>query len=337
MENIKPKVEIVDTTLRDGEQAPGVAFPLDQKVAIARLLDQAGVYEIEAGTPAINGEETEAIAAILGENLNALVSVWTRAVEADINQVSQLGVRYVFVSVPVSDLQIESKLRKNRAQVLDFYPKLITSAVQAGLDVRCGFEDASRADRIFLRQISEKCIESGASRVRLADTVGILRPKAASELVQSLSNLQIPLEIHTHNDFGLAVVNSLEAAVAGARFIDTTVNGIGERAGNAGFEQVVMAAKHLYGLETGINTGTLKELSSVVSEFSGIPISPLAPVVGANAFRHESGIHIDGILKNQKNYEPYSPEEIGSRHEFHIGKHTGKGAERKLHERSGLE
>jgi len=323
---MKPPI-ICDTTLRDGEQAPGVAFTTEEKVAIARMLDEIGVQEIEAGTPAMGRAECEAIGRILDLGLHARVLAWNRAVISDMDASLHCGVTAVSISLPVSDLQIKGKLGKNRSWVLTQLCRTLEYARHRGLYVCVGAEDASRADPEFLCKFALTAATCGADRIRFSDTVGILDPMGTFKRISDLtSGLSIPVEIHTHNDFGLATANALAGIQAGAEIASTTVLGLGERAGNAALEQVVMSLKEIYGLETGVQADSLLPLCRYVAQASGREIPPGAPVVGEKIFSHESGIHADGVMKEPSMYEPYRPESVGRERRIVIGKHSGRHA-----------
>lgn len=323
MENI----QINDTTLRDGEQAAGVAFTIEEKVAIARLLDAIGVQELEVGIPAMGSTEVEAISAIRELGLHAQLIGWNRAVISDITASLSCGLRRVHISIPVSEIQIETKFHGNRQAMLDQLRSTIEYAWDRGLYVAVGGEDSSRADESFLLEVALLAQEWGASRFRFCDTVGILDPFTTYRKVNSLvAALSIPVEMHTHNDLGLATANALAGIKAGANSVNTTVNGLGERAGNAALEEVVVAMKQIYGIRLRINTQRLLELSQLVIKASGCSVPPWKAIVGDNAFTHESGIHAAGILKNPASYEPFSPAELGRQHQLVLGKHSGRHA-----------
>src|SRR3990172_934059 len=256
-----PVFFICDTTLRDGEQAPGVAFSTGEKVTIARMLDEAGVREIEAGTPAMGALECEAVARVARLGFSARVLAWNRAVISDIDASVSTGVDAVSISLPSSDIQISGKLGRSRGWVLTRLGEAVRYAKSKGLYVCAGAEDASRADWEFLLSFGKAAKASGADRLRFSDTVGTLDPFTAFEKVKALRRrVGLPVEVHTHNDFGLAAANALAGMRAGASFVSATVLGLGERAGNAPLEEVVMAAWHVMGKDAGVDFTKLARL-----------------------------------------------------------------------------
>jgi len=320
-----PSLYINDTTLRDGEQAAGVAFSLQEKITIAKLLDSIGVQELEVGIPAMGRDEANAIRAIVNLGLNAKLLGWNRAVRSDIEASLNCGLQRIHIAIPVSDLQIQVKFQGQWTAMLDRLRDVLSYAHDRGLEVSVGGEDSSRADENFLIDVAQQAQEWGAFRFRFCDTVGILDPFATFNKVQKLVNaLSIPVEMHTHNDFGLATANALAGIRAGATSVNTTVNGLGERAGNAALEEVVMALKQIHGIKLGIRTQHFLGLSQYVAEVVQCAVPPWKAIVGSNTFAHEAGIHTHGITHNPKTYEPFDPAEVGSQRRLVIGKHSGR-------------
>jgi homocitrate synthase NifV len=321
-------IVIDDTTLRDGEQTAGVVFSLEEKQAIARLLDAIGVREIECGIPAMGKEEQASVRALVELGLNARLLTWNRAVVSDIRASIDAGVSAVDISLSVSDIHIVHKLRKDRAYVKEQLKAALGFAKEHGLYVSVGGEDASRADLDFVAELMETALSHGADRFRFCDTLGILDPFTTFDKISRL-RARVPaldLEVHTHNDLGMATANAIAGIRAGARFVNTTVNGLGERAGNAALEEVVMALKHACGIDPGVDTRRFVELSRLVGLASCRPVPEWKAVVGERAFAHEAGMHADGVLKHPGNYEGFDPAEVGLERQFVIGKHSGSHA-----------
>ncbi len=320
----KQQIVIDDTTLRDGEQTAGVVFSLEEKKRIARMLDEIGVGELECGIPAMGKEEQASIRALVELGLNARLITWNRAVIADIRASLATGVQAVDISLSVSDLHIQNKLGKSRAWVKEQLKVALGFAKQHGLYVSVGGEDASRAELDFLVELLQIAEAEGADRFRFCDTLGILDPFSTFEKVSYLrERTRLDLEIHTHNDLGMATANAIAGIRAGARFVNTTVNGLGERAGNAALEEVVMGLKHACGIDPQIDTRRFVELSRFVGRASRRPVPAWKAVVGERVFSHESGLHADGVLKDPCNYEGFDPAEVGLQRHLVLGKHSG--------------
>jgi homocitrate synthase NifV len=316
---------IDDTTLRDGEQTAGVVFSLAEKIAIARLLDAVGVQEIECGIPAMGVDEQASVRALVDLGLNARLITWNRAVVGDIRASIAAGVQAVDISLSVSDIHIEHKLRKDREWVKEQLKVALGFAKEHDLYVSVGGEDASRADLSFLVELMEIARAMGGDRFRFCDTLGVLDPFATYDKISFLRRRvpELDIEVHTHDDLGMATANAVAGIRAGARFVNTTVNGLGERAGNAALEEVVMALKHACGLDPGIDTRRFVELSQLVGKASCRPVPEWKAVVGERVFAHESGLHADGVLKHPGNYEGFDPAEVGLARQIVVGKHSG--------------
>ncbi|MDR2636035.1 MAG: homocitrate synthase [Campylobacteraceae bacterium] len=315
---------INDTTLRDGEQAPYVAFNTKEKLKIAKTLFEAGADELEIGIPAMGKKEQTDIKEILALKLPIPIMTWNRASLKDLEDSLECGVRAVDLSIPVSDIMIEAKYKGGKASVLKQLSESLELAKKEGLFVCIGGEDSSRADLGFLKDLMEIGFELGAKRFRYCDTIGIMKPHKIYEDISYLAGLRLlDIEMHTHNDFGMATANAISGVEAGAKSVNTTVIGLGERAGNASFEQVLMAAAKLFGEKRAINPATLQNLVKLVQNASNHKIPQNMPIVGKDIFAHESGIHVNGMIKNEKTYEAFSPKSVGLKRNFPIGKHSG--------------
>jgi D-citramalate synthase len=316
------EVQFLDTTLRDGEQAPGISLSPEEKAEIARALDAANVSVIEAGSACTGPGERETISRVTDLDLDARVTSFARGVRNDIDLAMECGVDGVNLVVPASDRHVEEKLDTTHAEVVDTTVDLVEYAKDHGLWVEVLGEDGSRADLDFLEELMGAAIEAGADRVCAPDTVGHATPDRMFEIYDRLSGLG-PTSMHTHDDLGLAVTNTLAGLAAGADLVHGTINGIGERAGNVAIEEVAMALDHGYGVET-LDTEMLHELGQLVSSATDVPLPPNKAVIGENAFTHESGIHTDGTLKDDAMYEPYPPEKVGRERRLVLGKHAGR-------------
>jgi len=321
------KIYIVDTTLRDGEQTAGVVFANREKVRIAKFLDELGVDQIEAGVPVMGGDEKESIKAICRAGLKASVMGWNRPVIRDIENSLECGVDAVAISISTSDIHIKHKLQTTREWVLEQVVKATEFAKKEGMYISVNAEDASRTEMDFLIEFTKVAKAAGADRLRYCDTVGILDPFTIFNRIKQVREaVDIDIEMHTHNDFGMATANALAGVEAGANYVGVTVIGLGERAGNAALEEVVMSLKHLYKIDLNFKTEMFREVAEYVSRASGRELPTWKAIVGSNMFAHESGIHADGALKNPKTYEAFHPEEVGLERQIVIGKHSGTAA-----------
>ena len=329
---------IDDTTLRDGEQTPGVSFTRKEKLTIAKHLDAIGVQEIEAGIPVMGKTEAKTFESIMELELSARVIAWNRALIGDVQASVAAGAAAVEISLPTSDVQIHTKLCKTRKWILDQIKSVLDFCSKHSLYVSVGGEDASRADFPFLKEYIKTAEEHGADRFRFCDTVGILDPFKTYELTAQICEItDMDIEVHTHNDFGMATANAMAAVKAGATHVNTTVIGLGERAGNAPLEEVIMASRHIYGSSDGFDTKNMRPLSEFVAKAAGRRLDPQKPIIGEFMFTHESGIHTDGVIKNPENYEPFDPDELNMKRNLVFGNQSGAAVLKYLLKQEGLE
>lgn len=317
-------IKVFDTTLRDGEQTPGVSLTPSEKLRIATKLDEIGVDYVEAGSAITSEGERESIKGITGQRFNAEIFSFSRPLTIDIDYCLDCDVDGVNLVVPTSDLHVFDKLKTTRDELIEMSNNAVDYCKDHDLIVELSAEDASRSDIDFLKSVYVNAIEHGADRICVCDTVGILTPDNSFELFNELSDIDVPIACHCHNDFGLAVANTLSALKGGACEFHSTINGIGERAGNTSFEECVVSIDRLLPqFSTNIKINEIYDISKLVARTTGVYIQPNKAIVGENAFAHESGIHSDGIIKNSATYEPMTPELVGRKRKFVIGKHMG--------------
>ncbi len=322
------QVTVLDTTLRDGEQTPGVSLSVEQKLMIADALDTLGVDVIEAGTAIASEGDFRAIKEIASRGLKAEICSFARIKKEDIDAAADANADSIFMVAPSSDIHINAKFPgKGREYVIELSVEAVEYAKERGLVVEFGAEDASRADFNFVVQLFRAAVDAGADRLTFADTVGVLTPERSEEIIRKLKQtFSVPIAIHCHDDFGLATANTVFAVKAGADEFHGTINGIGERAGNAAIEEVVVALEHLYGIKTGIKKEKIYNTSKLVEKLTRVVVPPNKPIVGENAFTHESGIHTSALFKDTSTYEPISPEVVGRRRVIVLGKHAGRAS-----------
>lgn len=321
---VEGPVYIDDTTLRDGEQTAGVVFANEEKINIAKMLGRLGVHQIETGVPAMGGDEKEAIKKIVELGLPCSILGWNRAVVSDVKHSLDCGVDAVALSISSSDIHIQNKLMKDRQWVLDSIKESVDFAKSHDLYVSVNAEDSSRADPEFLIEFARAAKESGADRLRYCDTVGILDPFETYVRVKSLMDaVDIEIEMHTHNDFGMGTANAIAGLKAGATYVNTTVNGLGERAGNASMEELVMTLQYAEGVNLGIRTSLFRDISEYVALASGRPLPAWKTIVGSGLFVYESEGRASGAVRDPMTYEAFLPGEVGLPRRFNVGKYSG--------------
>lgn len=331
------KIRIFDTTLRDGEQTPGVTVSPEQKLEIAMKLDELGVDTIEAGFPVVSPGEVQAIKKIVKQGLRAEVCGLARTTKNDIDVAINSDLRYLHTFIATSDIHLQYKLKMTREQVLEKAIFAVEYAKKHGMVVEFSAEDATRSDINFLNIVFKSIADAGADRIDIPDTVGYSTPKYMSKLVTNVIDMTgLPVSVHCHNDFGLAIANSIAGFEVGASCAHVTINGLGERAGNAALEELVMACQCLYQIKHNIKTELLYDVSKFVSSTMGILVQPNKAIIGENAFGHESGIHTHGIINNPLTYEPISPNLVGRKRWMQAGKHAGAHGIKAILEEFGI-
>lgn len=316
---------LVDTTLRDGEQNAGVVFATQEKVRIARLLAEIGVKEIEAGTPSLCPEERDVLRQIASLRLPARILAYCRSVPEDVEMAADCGVDVAVIWTSLSGHTAPLFSSGGMEQVWEQLERTAERARELGLPFVICAEDASRTRNDLVLALATKAQEWGAERFRYCDTLSVISPFTAFQRVQLvLETADLDVEIHCHNDFGMATANALAGIKAGAKYVTVSVNGLGERTGNPALEEVVMALKHLEGIDLGFATSRFREVSEYVARASSRAIPVWKAIVGENVFAHESGIHVDGVIKNPLTYEVFSPDEVGLTRQLVVGKHSGR-------------
>jgi methanogen homocitrate synthase len=336
------KITFMDSTLRDGEQTPGVVFRPDDKLAIAKILDQIGVQSIDAGFAAVSEQERKAIRRIVDEKLRLKIYSLCRSKKEDIDYAVECGVDGVLLFAPTSEIMLKAKFSDDisavRKKILEMVKESISYAKDKGLYVTFGAEDSTRTNIEYLKEVMAEAVEAGSDMLGFADTVGVMSPhhfySMMKEIREAFPN-QL-LKVHCHNDYGLANINAIAGILAGANEVDVTIGGIGERTGNTSLEEVVMALKHLYHAEIEMDTSLFTPAAQLVQRLSGINLAPNKSLIGQNAFAHESGIHTHAVLNNPLSYEPFSPEEVGNQRRIIFGKHSGKNTVEKVLENHGF-
>lgn len=327
------EVFICDCTLREGEQSAGAAFTLRDRIRLAHLLDEAGVRQIQAGYPGVSEDDRRVVKALAAEGLSARIESismihvpnWRQHIQAAL----ECGADIVSMQFGISDIRLEKVLKMSRGQVLDTIGEAVRVAKSEGAFVSFSPTDASRADLAFLLDVYRVLVQAGADRVRITDSMGAISPTAWKYMIEQVRRVvTIPLGIHCHNDYGLAMANVCAALEAGVDWVDVVVNGLGERCGNPAMDEVVLTLEHLYGKATGVKIDKLYGLAHAMVEITGVPIPPAKPVAGENAFAHQLDTHVMGVLKNPAVYEPYPPELVGNRRRFPIGRLSGENAVR---------
>jgi homocitrate synthase NifV len=324
-------IKIIDTTLRDGEQTSGVTFFKKDKVKIAKELDKLGVEIIEAGIPIVGKHEIEILQTLNNMKFNSKLLTWNRLKKEDILASLKTGIKNIHISVPVSDIHIYKKLKKDRRWILSETQKMIEFAASYNLNISIGAEDASRTDENFLIEFYKLVEKLGVKRVRYADTLSTLNPITTNKIITKLKNeISCDIDFHGHNDFGMATANAFVAYKSGAKYISTCVNGIGERAGNTALEEILLSLKYLDNEKDNYKLNRLYKLSKIVEKSSKIKIAENKPIVGERVFSHESGIHVDGLLKAKEIYQFLNPDDINRKNKIVLGKFSGKSALRYL-------
>ncbi|WP_097007936.1 LeuA family protein [Natronoarchaeum philippinense] len=330
---------VFDTTLRDGEQSPRTSFSYEDKREIAAVLDEMGTHVIEAGFPVNSDAEFEAVRDI-AESTSSTTCGLARVVDKDVEAAIDSGVEMIHVFSSTSDVQIEDSMHATREEVVERSVEAVERVKEAGVTCMYSPMDATRTDEDFLIEVIEEVSDAGTDWINIPDTCGVATPRRFYDLISTVvDHTDARVDVHTHDDFGLATANALSGIEAGASQAQVSVNSIGERAGNAAYEEFVMAVESVYQVDTGIDTTRITELSRLVEELSGIDVPGNKPVVGENAFSHESGIHAAGVIENSDTFEPgvMTPDMVGANRKLVLGKHTGNHSVRERLEDAGFE
>ena len=335
--SLSDKITVYDSTLRDGEQMPGVSFKIQDKITIARKLDDIGVPQIEAGFPAVSAQEKQAVSAVKSQGFSADILALSRLKREDIDTCLDCDIDMILLFIASSEIHLKYKLRMTEDEVIEKTGEMVQYAKDHGLKTSFSTEDSTRTELGFLKKINKCAEEHGADRIGLTDTVGCISPEGMKYLAKEIkSSINTPFSIHLHNDFGLACANALVGVQNGASAVTTTVNGIGERAGNLPLEEFVVALKVLYDYDVGVDFSQLKELSDLVAKISKIKVSKNKPLMGQHAFSHESGIHVAATLTCPMTYEAIPPEFVGGKRKLVLGKHSGKTVVKDRLEEKGI-
>ncbi|MCS7145584.1 MAG: 2-isopropylmalate synthase [Nitrososphaerota archaeon] len=322
--DLPSRVIFFDTTLRDGEQTPGVALRVEEKVKIAEALSELGVDVIEAGFAIVSKGEYESVKRISGLGLDSKVCSLSRCDRRDIDVAVDAGCDWVHVFIATSELHMRHKLNMTREEVVERAVEMVEYAKERGVVVHFSAEDATRSDMGFLMHVFKSVRDAGADSIDIPDTVGVALPHVMRALAKRAKEVTgLPVAVHCHDDMGLATANTLAGVEGGAEIVHVTMNGIGERAGNTSLEEVAVALKFLYGVETGIKYEEIAKVSKLVARLTGIPVPKNKAIIGENAFSHESGIHVHGVIRHPATYEPIMPEQVGMSRRIVIGKHSG--------------
>lgn len=335
---MRSDIILEDTTLRDGEQTPGVAFSKETKQKILDAMIDAGITSIEIGIPAMGGQELDFVKSVRDRQDAARLVVWHRGIREDIESSLNLGFNAVHIGLPTSKVHLAASVRKDRGWLLETARSLVEMAKDRGAFVSISAEDLARTELGFLQEYAGVVAAAGADRLRLSDTIGIMTPEQYGGRVAAVrETADIDLQCHAHNDFGLGMANTLAGLQAGARYFHVTVNGIGERAGMADLAQAVVTLQRLYDVDLGVDMSKLAGLSRLVADATNQTVAPWQPIVGDNVFAHESGIHVNGMLRDTSTFEPFPPELVGGTRKYVLGKHSGRALVKWVLDERGIE